>query len=138
MTTDPQSLFLKQENFENQVNRLYPKSERIRLFTLRLVLTHQNISKSIWSELGVITPKRYKMPSTHIGHNELLKARNRQVLKGKRIGFEVVYSEGEENLALEIVKEAINLELVSWKAELYELEKTFLFSEMISGENHDQ
>lgn len=78
------------------------------------------------------------MPSTHIGHNELLKARNRQVLKGKRIGFEVVYSEGEENLALEIVKEAINLELVSWKAELYELEKTFLFSEMISGENHDQ
>lgn len=138
MTADPQTLFLKQENFENQVNRLYPNCERIKLFTLRLVLTTQNITKSIWSELGVITPKRYKMPSTHLGHNELLKARNRQVLKGKRIGFEVVYSEGEEKLALEIVQEAIQMELVSWKAELYELEKIFLFSDIVSGENHDQ
>lgn len=106
------------ERFEAETVKRYPHYDRVEIQTIQVELSSQGLKFEHWSEKGIVTKKQYLMPSTHVKLSDILVPRNKLKVKGVRYSVQVMFFEGEQELAKEVAKESLQLEINRDKASL--------------------
>lgn len=90
------------DRFDHTLVKRHPNAERIDFNCLRITLTRSGIRVDKWKEPGIDTGKRFLLATTHLDHSDLLRPRNKFNSKGHRVSTDVIYIDGEHELAEEV------------------------------------
>ncbi len=108
--------------FEEMYHTKYRDCDRIELMTMKMTLDHSGLKLKIWAENGIVKARKLMFPSTHIAPSDIMKPRNKEVLKGRRVSFEIMFFEEDMDQAKETLQEAIKFELAREREEINILE----------------
>lgn len=112
-----QSYLRKVTRFEFRMRNKSPK-DWVELCTLYLEVNKGGSKFEFWKEKGVKSKQFFMLPSTQVREQDLLKARNKVIDKGKLLACEVSFYEEDFELAKEVAIETIDTTLESHKRDL--------------------
>ena len=116
------------ERFEAKMVQRFPNHERVELHTIQVELSSKGLKFDHWSEKGVVTDKQYLMPSTHLRLSDILVARGKMKSKGLKYSVQVMFFEGDQELAQEVAVQSIQQEIQRDQQGLVDL------SEILTGQ----